>query len=251
MANCELCKQKLPFMGGETFLVGEKVQGISVGDNYILCQTCMGKIKAAQNQDINAQVEVRLLATDAISDTRKRKDFLAFLNISPSQEEIEKAVQLSSKQKERMRSIEAYRKAEIERVTAAVADARERYLNCDVAAGKKANDTVSIGYDTLMLYGIYEIADIEIGFDISDDDYNHTYTGPRMIQTTAAEGYDYETPCYRESIASKESQAQYDYSVPYFSSDPAYEENGLIMLRIERRSSRTSMYPEILPQGGS
>lgn len=105
----------------------------------------------------------------------------------------------------------------------------EGYLNCDVAAGKKANDTISIGYDTLMLYGIYEIADIEIGFDISDDDYNHTYTGPRTIQTTAEENYDYDTPCYRESIASKESQAQYDYSVPYFSSDVAYEENGLII----------------------
>ena len=63
----------------------------------------------------------------------------------------------------------------------------EGYLNCDVAAGKKANDTIPIGYDTLMLYGIYEIADIEIGFDISDDDYNHTYTGPRTIQTTAVD----------------------------------------------------------------
>lgn len=105
----------------------------------------------------------------------------------------------------------------------------EGYLNCDVAAGKKANDTISIGYDTLMLYGIHEIADIEIGFDISDDDYNHTYTGPRTIQTTAAEGYDYDIPCYRESIASKESQAQYDYSVPYFSSDVAFEENGMII----------------------
>ncbi len=105
----------------------------------------------------------------------------------------------------------------------------EGYLNCDVAAGKKANDTISIGYDTLMLYGIYEITDIDFGLDISVDDYNHTYTGPRTIQTTAAEGYDYETPCYRESIASKESQAQYDYSVPYFSSDVAYEENGLII----------------------
>ncbi len=105
----------------------------------------------------------------------------------------------------------------------------EGYLNCDVAAGKKANDTISIGYDTLMLYGIFEIADIEIGFDISDDDYNHTYTGPRTIQTTAAENYDYKTPCYRESIASKESQAQYDYSVPYFSSDVVYEENSLMI----------------------
>lgn len=105
----------------------------------------------------------------------------------------------------------------------------EGYLSCDVAAGKKANDTISIGYDTLMLYGIYEIADIEIGFDISDDDYNHTYTGPRTIQTTAAENYDYDTPCYRESIASKESQAEYDYSVPYFSADAVYEESGLVI----------------------
>lgn len=105
----------------------------------------------------------------------------------------------------------------------------EGYLNCDVAAGKKANDTISIGYDTLMLYGIFEIADIEIGFDISDDDYNHTYTGPRTILTTAADGYDYATPHYRQNIASKESQAEYDYTVPYFSSDAVYEENGLII----------------------
>ena len=105
----------------------------------------------------------------------------------------------------------------------------EGYLNCDVAAGKKANDSISIGYDTLMLYGIFEIADIEIGFDISDDDYNHTYTGPRTILTTAAEGYDYGTPVYRENIASKETQAKYDYSVPYFSTDAVYEENGLVI----------------------
>lgn len=105
----------------------------------------------------------------------------------------------------------------------------EGYLNCDVAAGKKASDTISIGYDTLMLYGIYEIADIEIGFDISDDDYNHTYTGPRTIQTTAVDSYNYETPYYRENIASKESQAEYDYSVPYFSADAVYEESGLVI----------------------
>ena len=83
----------------------------------------------------------------------------------------------------------------------------EGYLNCDVAAGKKANDSISISYDTLMLYGMFEIADIEIGFDISDDDYNHTYTGPRTILTTATDGYDYGTPVYRENIASKKSQA--------------------------------------------
>lgn len=105
----------------------------------------------------------------------------------------------------------------------------EGYLNCDVAAGKKANDSISISYDTLMLYGIFEIADIEIGFDISDDDYNHNYTGPRTILTSAADGYDYGTPVYRENIASQEAQAEYDYSVPYFSTETVYEESGLVI----------------------
>ena len=72
----------------------------------------------------------------------------------------------------------------------------EGYLNCDVAAGKKANASISISYDTLMLYGIFEIADMEVGFDIVDDDYNHIYTGPRSITTSAADSHDYETPCY-------------------------------------------------------
>lgn len=103
----------------------------------------------------------------------------------------------------------------------------EGYLNCDVAAGKKANNTISIGYDTLMLYGIFEIADIELGFDIRDDDYNHTYTGPRTILTSAADSYDYSTVSYRDSIASEATQAEYDYSVSYFSADAVYEENGL------------------------
>ena len=42
------------------------------------------------------------------------------------------------------------------------------YLNCDVGNGKKANDIISFSYDTLMLYGIDEIADLEIGISMTD-----------------------------------------------------------------------------------
>lgn len=130
----------------------------------------------------------------------------------------------------------------------------EGYLNCDVAAGKKANDSISISYDTLMLYGIFEIADIEIGFDISDDDYNHTYTGPRSILTTAADGYDYSTPVYRENIASKEAQAEYDYSVPYFSTDTAYEESGLVIASqavMENQDGESILLLEVVNNSGA
>lgn len=77
---------------------------------------------------------------------------------------------------------------------------KDGYLNCDVAAGKKANDTISISYDTLMLYGIFEIADMEIGFNISDSDYNHIYSGVGQVRTSASDGYAYDLPSYRESI---------------------------------------------------
>ena len=125
----------------------------------------------------------------------------------------------------------------------------EGYLNCDVAAGKKANDTISISYSTLMFYGIFEIADIEIGFDISDDNYNHNCTGSRTILTTAAENHDYKTPCYRENIASKEFQAEYDCSVPYFSTDAVYEENGLIIASqavIENKDGESMLLLEVI-----
>lgn len=61
---------------------------------------------------------------------------------------------------------------------------QDGYINSGVPAGKKANKTLSFSYDMLRLYGIFEIADVEIGFDISDNDYNHVYTGPCYIRTS-------------------------------------------------------------------
>lgn len=76
------------------------------------------------------------------------------------------------------------------------------YLNADIAAGKKANETVSFSVDELILLGIRDIADIELGFSIIDDQYNdYLLTGPRQIRTSIADSYDYETDTYRQSIA--------------------------------------------------
>lgn len=91
------------------------------------------------------------------------------------------------------------------------------YLNCDVANGKKTNDTISFSYDGLMLYGINEIADMEIGFDMSDDDYNHTYSGPRQVKTSAFDTHDYSKDCYQETITSRAAINTYDYDITHFS----------------------------------
>lgn len=61
------------------------------------------------------------------------------------------------------------------------------YLNADVAAGKKANETVSISVDELTLLGCSDIADIELGFRVTDDDYNeYLLTGPRQLKYVCA-----------------------------------------------------------------
>lgn len=124
----------------------------------------------------------------------------------------------------------------------------EGYLNCDVANGKKANDTISFSYDTLMLYGINEIADMEIGFDISDDDYNSTYSGPWQLKTSAFESHDYEPDYYQEAITSGAAMNTYGYEMLHFSQDTLYDQNG-VKLRssavIKNRDGETALLLEL------
>ena len=104
------------------------------------------------------------------------------------------------------------------------------YLSCDVENGKKANETISFSYDGLLFYGIDEIADMEIGFAISDEDYNDTYSGPRQVKTSAFDTHDYRKDHYQETIASSAAMSAYDYDMTCFSQDPLYEENGIKLL---------------------
>lgn len=104
------------------------------------------------------------------------------------------------------------------------------YLNCEVAAGKKANDSISFSYDELTLYGITDISDIEIGFYTSDDDYNYTYYTPRQIKTSIFELHDYSKNCYQETISSAAAMNTYNYDITYFSTDSLYNENSVKLL---------------------
>lgn len=101
------------------------------------------------------------------------------------------------------------------------------YLNCDVAPGKKANETISLSYSQLMLYGIFEIADLEIGFDISDDEYNHIYTGPLAVTTSAADSYDYDALSFSRTMTDGALQQALGFSVPCFVQEPLWEQDGL------------------------
>ena len=106
------------------------------------------------------------------------------------------------------------------------------YLSCDVAAGKKAKDTMSFSYDDLMLYGITEIADIEVGIYTSDGDWgtDDFYSGPRRIQTQLAGTYDYGTDVYQQAFTSKAMQEKYEYTVPSFKTDVLYDQAGVALV---------------------
>lgn len=104
------------------------------------------------------------------------------------------------------------------------------YLNCDVLNGTVANDVISFSYDTLMLYGINEIADMEIGFDIKDADYNSIYFNSPPIYTSAFEGHDYETDHYQQTITSQASMNTYNYEMIHFSQEPLYAQQGVELL---------------------
>ncbi len=105
----------------------------------------------------------------------------------------------------------------------------EGYLNCDVAAGKKAMDTISLSYAALQLYGIQEIADIEIGFYTTDSDYKHTYFTPRQVTTSVHDSYDYSKPRYQETITSAAAQNTFEYKIPFFATDKLYEKDGIVI----------------------
>ena len=96
------------------------------------------------------------------------------------------------------------------------------YVNCEVEAGQSATEAISLDFNSLNVYGITEIADMEIGFDISDDEYNSVYTGPVQIKTSAAESYDYSLNTYQEILNNGAFENAFNSTVNYFSDDDLY-----------------------------
>lgn len=109
------------------------------------------------------------------------------------------------------------------------------YLNCEVAAGKKANDTIKFSYSNLRLYGINEIADIEIGFDIDsadifDDKFKEIYTGPCALKTSVLDGYDYSKSTFRKAMSAPAVQGEFGFTLNYISDDKLYDSNGISVI---------------------
>ena len=102
------------------------------------------------------------------------------------------------------------------------------YLNADIAAGKKSNETVSFGVDQLALFGLSEIADIELGFNITGSNYDdYLQTGPRQLKTSAADSYDYETDTYRQAIENHVLENALGFTLDCDSEEVVFDQKGI------------------------
>lgn len=100
------------------------------------------------------------------------------------------------------------------------------YLNADIAAGKKSNETVSFSVDELTFLGFSDIADIELGFCITDSNYDdYLQTGPRQIKTSIADSYNYETDTYRQAIVN--SMSALGFTLDCNSEETVFDQKGI------------------------
>ncbi len=103
----------------------------------------------------------------------------------------------------------------------------EGYVYCDVPSGETAEDEASFSYDGLLTYGITEMAEVGIGFMISDDDFNYIYTGSCPLKTSAADTYDSGSENFIEAISSKAVMNAYGYTVPYYTDEALYNSDAM------------------------
>lgn len=102
------------------------------------------------------------------------------------------------------------------------------YLNTDVAAGKKSRETVKFSLDELSLYGITDIASIELGFCIDDENYDeYLRTAPIHLDTSLAGSVDETADTYLAAITSDSLASALNYTLDYAAQDALYDAAGI------------------------
>lgn len=101
------------------------------------------------------------------------------------------------------------------------------YMNADVLAGKKTNETIRFNLDELSIYGITKIADIQVGFRVTDDSYDAIYQGMGQVKTSLAATYDYKVDTFAQNLKSRAIEKLTGCNVDYFSDEILYDQSGV------------------------
>lgn len=117
------------------------------------------------------------------------------------------------------------------------------YMSCDVSAGKKAKDIISLDYDEMMIYGIYELQQLAIGFRITDEDYESIDIVPVEVALTNTDPFVIDETAYQDAITNLATQNEYNYSVVHFAADTFYDCKNI---RVLSQCLIKNQYDEIL-----
>lgn len=102
------------------------------------------------------------------------------------------------------------------------------YLNTSVGPGKKSNETVSFDANELTLLGLTDIADIELGFSITDDNFkDYLKTGPWQLKTSLVDSYNYTADTYRQAITDSDVAKQVGFTVAHHSEDVPFDQKDI------------------------
>lgn len=102
------------------------------------------------------------------------------------------------------------------------------YLNVDVAAGKKSHETLKFDLDELSLYGITNIASIELGFEVEDENYDeYLRTPPIHLDTSLAGTIGEAEDTFLPAITSDSMADAFGFALDHAAQDVLYDVEGV------------------------
>ena len=104
------------------------------------------------------------------------------------------------------------------------------YLNCDLDPGAAAEEKISFSYGELNVHGINKIADIGIGFDISDENFKSEKSDMVFVKTQNADSYNYNEDTYLKTMKGNSLQNAYGLTVNALSESSNYSEGNVSIL---------------------
>lgn len=105
------------------------------------------------------------------------------------------------------------------------------YMNCDVSAGESEEDFIDIAYSELVMHGIEELSEIQVGFRISDGDISNDFiTGPLQIKTSAYDESKYKDNAWVDSMNNSDYADAYGFKVLYSDKKEVYNSNGVSVI---------------------
>ena len=105
----------------------------------------------------------------------------------------------------------------------------ECYINVDVAEGKKAKETITVGSRSNAYMDFTDIASITLAFQVDDDDDTLFYSEPVEIKTSSFDSYDFTDNPFTRGIRDEDIQKSLGYEVKDFKEGELFSLDGLII----------------------